>query len=590
MNSNGDIKSGSYRKSAGATKKETYAELYRRFILLTLICSVFPLILVGWGIYTYYSEFATARMVDYFQNLTEYHRKIVELFLKERTADLQLTAFTHSLEHLRDTSNLNRVFNTLNREEVFFTDIGVIDDRGRHVSYVGPYDLMDKDYSETFWFKRVMERGVYISDMFMGYRSVPHFIIAVLRSDENQKWILRATVYTDYMRSLVEDVKIGETGEVYLLNKEGVFQTAPRYSGKIMGSAPFRMDVFTEESGIHILEGGKDDLDRPLPKQIIAYAWLKKPRWLLGVKQDYDEAFRAVNHANHAILIFLHVSILAILVVAILTTRHMIKVIQKRDEEEERLSMQLLQASKLASIGELAAGVAHEINNPLSVILTENQVIRDLGEEATSLDGDFKGQLFESLSQIEAQVQRCSHITQNLLRFSRRSKSKIEMVDINKCCEEVIELLEKRAQTSGIQFIVDLENDLPRLLSDPFQLEQVLINFISNSIDAHEGKPYGTIRINSRLNSRKQGIEINISDTGSGISQENLKRIFDPFFTTKPVGKGTGLGLSISYTIVKSLGGNITVRSEMGKGTEFTIFLPFRTAKDFEDSPYDVAG
>lgn len=559
--------------------------MYVRFIVLTLICSVVPILLVGWGIYKYYSEFSTGRMEEYFQRKVEYNRRIIELFLKERTADLTLVALSQSLETLKDPENLKRFFDILNKEDPYFLDLGVIGEDGKHISYVGPYDLRDFDYSVTFWFKGLLLKGVYISDMFMGYRKTPHFIIAILRSETGVKWILRATVYTESLSSLLENVKIGRSGEVFLLNEDGVYQTSPRFGGKIMMKSSFDMDIFSGESGVRLLESESEEGVPRTPRQVVAYSWLREPRWLLVVKQDHAEVVEDVSHANRAIVIFLNISIFAILIVSVITTRHMIKSIQKRDEEGERLNRQLLQASKLASVGELAAGVAHEINNPLAVILTENQVVRDFADEATTFDGEFKQQLYDSMDQIDAQVHRCSRITQNLLRFSRRIKSKTEMVDVNGCFAEVIELIQKRAQSSGVQIVTVFEQGLPPLLTDAFQLEQVLLNCVTNAIDAHEGKPYGTIRIQTQSDEKRQGIEVRISDTGSGIPPEHLERIFDPFFTTKPVGKGTGLGLSISYSIIKSMGGEIAVHSEVGKGTDFTIFLPFRSQKEEAASP-----
>ncbi|HMK64714.1 MAG TPA: ATP-binding protein, partial [Thermodesulfobacteriota bacterium] len=126
------------------------------------------------------------------------------------------------------------------------------------------------------------------------------------------------------------------------------------------------------------------------------------------------------------------------------------------------------------------------------------------------------------------------------------------------------------------------------ILSDPSQLQQVFLNLITNAIDAHEGKPYGTISIDTHSDLQRSGVEIKVSDTGSGIDPGHLDRIFDPFFTTKPVGKGTGLGLSISYSTIKHLGGEISVQSELGRGTTFTIFLPLsHTIDSKEDSKED---
>jgi two-component system NtrC family sensor kinase len=204
--------------------------------------------------------------------------------------------------------------------------------------------------------------------------------------------------------------------------------------------------------------------------------------------------------------------------------------------------------------------------------------------QTPALDVDFKEQLLDSLSQIDVQTQRCKRITQNLLRFSRRTKSVIETVDINSFIGEVIDLMEREAKTSGIKFITDLEEGLPPLLTDPSQLQQVFLNMINNAIDAHEGTSYGSIHISTRSDDHTQGVQVIFADTGLGISQENMEKIFDPFFTTKAVGKGTGLGLSICYSIIKRLGGDITVQSELGKGTVFTFFLPYSPPPELKES------
>ena len=567
--------------------KAYYSRLNRKFILLTLICSVVPLLLVGWGINIHYTRFAKSRMIDSFRDQIENHRKIIELFLNQRGSLLRLIAYTHTEEYLSEISNIAHVFETINREHGAITDLGLIDEEGHHLSYIGPYALIDKNYSQSFWFKEVMEKDIYISDMFEGFRKVPHFIMAVTRSEKGKKWILRATINTDVFRSLVENVRIGKTGEVYLLNQEGVFQTSPRFGGRIMEKALFAVGTYHKGIRIHIMEADPGDPGQRFPKQLVADAWLEDPRWLLVVKQNYSEAFNAVNHANLVILIFIHLSALTILIVSILTARHMINVIKRRDAEADQLNQQLMQTGKLASVGELSAGVAHEINNPLAIILTERQILLDLAEYTGNLNPEFKTQLFESLSQVDVQIQRCKRITHNLLRFSRRTKSAIETIDLNEFIGEVIDLMERDARTSGIKFMPDFQKDLPVFLSDPSQLQQVFLNMITNAIDAHAGMPYGTIRITTQADDQRQGVTVIFTDSGSGIAPEILDKIFDPFFTTKEVGKGTGLGLSICYSIIKRLGGDISVESERGKGTSFTMFFPYEPPADLQENLAD---
>ena len=578
----GKIK-GADRTEEEARRKVYYSKLFRKFILVTMACSIVPLLLVGWGINIHYTKFAKSRMMDSFRTQVDYHQRMIELFLKERRSKLQLIVYTHSKDYLAQVPNLSKVFEIINREHTSITDLGIIDQNGRHLAYIGPYDLMDKNYSQTFWFKEVMEKGFYVSDMFEGFRKIPHFIIAVTRTENAEKWILRATVDTEAFRSIVENVRIGKTGEVYLLNEQGIFQTSPQFSGKIMEKGPVPIELIHEGIEIRTLEASEKNSTR-FPRQIVAQTWLKEPRWLLVVRQNYREAFSEVNHANYATLIFLHLSAFTILIVAILITRHTINVIKKRDTDADQLNKQLMQTGKLAAIGELSAGVAHEINNPLAIIVTEKQILLDSAEQTTSLDADFKKLLLKSMSQVEVQVNRCKHITQNLLRFSRRTKSVIETVDINSFLGEVVELMEREARTSGIKFFTDLKEALPPVLSDPSQLQQVFLNLITNAIDAHDGKPYGTVRISTQSDDEKEIVKIVFADTGKGISPENLEKIFDPFFSTKPVGKGTGLGLSICHSTIQQLGGDIAVHSELNKGTEFTLFLPYRPPTDLQES------
>ena len=550
---------------------------------MTMICSLVPLLLVGWGINMHYTRFAKARMIDSFKTQLAHHRKIIELFLKENVSKLRAVAQTGSLDHLKRPAILLDVFENLNGQDGSIADLGIIDANGDHLAYIGPFDLLDKNYAGELWFKKVMQNGVYISDMFLGFRRMPHFIIAVMREENGTPWILRATVDTDIFRSLVESVRVGKSGEVLLMNREGIFQTSPRFSGNIMEKVPFPMGRPHDGIQIDILKDALDAKSRRIPRQIAARTWLKEPGWMLMIRQDYAEALNDVDHANYVTLIGLHMSLVIILMITVLITRYMITVIRKRDMEADFLNKQFMQASKLASIGELSAGVAHEINNPLAIILTERQILLDDASRMRAMDPDFRTQFIDSMAQIDTQIQRCKRITQNLLRFSRRTQSVIETVDLNEFIHELVDLMEREASTEGIQFRTDLAEDLPDIQSDPSQLQQVFLNMITNAKDAHNGMPYGVIHIKTRADDSGWGVWVTFADTGSGIRPEYLDKIFDPFFTTKPVGKGTGLGLSVCYSIVQRLGGNIRVKSAPGN-TEFELFLPYRPPRELKES------
>lgn len=566
-------------------RRGQYRKLFRRFVLLTLVCSLIPLLLVGWGINIHYTRFARSRMTDALTNEVDHHRKVIELFLEEQISKLQLIARTHSREELARPDTLNRIFEMINREDASLTDLGVIDAQGRHLAYIGPYDLLDKNYADAFWFRRVLEKGVFISDMFLGFRQEPHFIMAVTSSDNQEPWILRATVNTETFRSLVENVHIGKTGEVYLLDAEGIYQTTPRLHGDIMEKAQLPLPPDQDGIDIQIRKRATASETGSGTRRISCSAWLNQPRWLLVVQQDYDEAFNAVNHANRAVLLFLHISALSILVAAVLITRHMLTMVRRRDAASDRLNEQLLQTGKLASIGELSAGVAHEINNPLAIILTERQILLDCEMQTPDLPQEFRSQFHSSLAQIDVQTQRCKRITHNLLRFSRRTESVMESLNLNAFIREVVDLMEREAKATGIEFTTALAPDLPIMESDASQLQQVFLNLVTNAIDAHEGKPYGSIHISTTLAENTRGVMVSVKDTGSGVPHESMEKIFDPFFTSKPVGKGTGLGLSICYSIIRRLGGSISVESEIGRGTQFDIYLPLAPSAEEHRDP-----
>ena len=244
--------------------------------------------------------------------------------------------------------------------------------------------------------------------------------------------------------------------------------------------------------------------------------------------------------------------------------------IEERTQELRTAQEQLLQSEKLASIGQLAAGVAHEINNPMGVILGFAQgILKTLPEDAL---------LRKPLTTVEKESLRCKRIVQNLLDFARRSEPTLHLININKLIDASCELVEHPISLQDVKLIKGYDPALPSIMVDPNQLQQVFINIMLN---AYQAMPNGgTLHITTR----KVGSDLQVifTDTGTGIPPEKIQNIFDPFFTTKEVGEGTGLGLSVSYGIVKAHGGDIEVESQAGKGTTFVIKLPLDKSKGDE--------
>lgn len=241
--------------------------------------------------------------------------------------------------------------------------------------------------------------------------------------------------------------------------------------------------------------------------------------------------------------------------------------VQKKTAEIVRAQEQLINAEKLASLGRMAAGVAHELNSPLTGIVTfAYLMIKRMPKENT--------QDIEDLKVIIDQAERCSRIVRGLLGFSRKTASEKARVNINLLVENTLSMVRNQAKFHNIAFDVDLDKSVPEVTADPNQIQQVFLNLLINSADAMEEN--GTVKIASRPTEEdgNKFIELEFADTGPGIPEDITGRIFEPFFTTKPAGKGTGLGLSVSYGIIKKHGGQIFLKSGTGGGANFIIRLP----------------
>jgi len=231
----------------------------------------------------------------------------------------------------------------------------------------------------------------------------------------------------------------------------------------------------------------------------------------------------------------------------------------------------VIEAGKLASLGELAAGIAHEINNPVAIMVEEAGWIEDLLEEEDLNQCANLSEFQRSLDQIRTQGRRCKEITHKLLSFARKTDPTVKAIRMNDLVEDVVALSEQRAKYANVKIVTKLQPDLPEVAVSPSEVQQVILNLLNNSLDAMDGAG-GAIEIVTRVENGL--LVVDVADEGPGIPPANLARIFDPFFTTKPVGKGTGLGLSICYGIVKKMGGVITVNSAVGLGTTFHVKIP----------------
>ncbi len=546
-----------------------YKKLWWDIILVTLSFSVIPLFILGGVIYHQFSVSYTAKIMDNMVSRAENRSSSIDLFLNERISKLTTLANTQTLEQLRNEEYLNRVFNIMQSRSKSFLDLGVIDKDGNYLAYVGPYyQVMKKvNYKDAEWFHEVMVTGVYVSDVFLGFRKLPHFIIAVLVREKNRSWILRATIDSDIIENIVRAAWTGKKGDAYIINRENVLQTTPRFNGKVMGKpdAPNFSDAtkaMVEELTFH---------DK---KVLYSTGIVKLKKWVLVVQEDPTEQLTPLLQARFLAALIALGGVVLIIIGAVFTTRAMMRELMRMERKKATSDEMVMQSSKMAALGKMAAGIAHEINNPLAVISEKAGWMKDLlAMEDVAKSENFQ-ELADAVNKIEYHVVRAKTVIHRLLGFARRMEPLTERVNVNNVLDESIEFLKNEARYRNIEIQANYAPDLPLVTTDPTQLQQVFLNMLNNAIDAI-GKD-GVITINTRGITRNNELAIEFSDNGPGIPKELLQKISDPFFTTKEVDKGTGLGLSISYSIMEKLGGRIMVASEEGKGTTFTIYAPVR--------------
>lgn len=569
--------------------RQYYHSLTRNMMLTMILVSFTPLILIagliGYGFETSYRE----KVLAHLQEMVEKHQQNINAFLDEKLSDIKVLADSYPFETLTDESFLQGELSVLqNAYSGIFVDLGVIDSAGVQIAYAGNLKLERADYSKAEWFREAMRRNHYISDVFLGYRRTPHFLVAVKKGQGTKEWIVRGTIDFLAFNSLVENIRIGRTGAAVIVNSAAEFQTRPRTEPlqnlssllkktdwvSAAGSGAARAAAASSESDSpvaaenRLVSGVADDGDK---KYIYILMPLKGGEWTLAYQQEEADAFSEIRRARLLALVIFLAGGLGIIVMAFFLSRKVVRRIEKTDQEKELLNEQVIEAGKLASIGELAAGIAHEINNPVAIMVEEAGWMEDLLQEEELRESENFDEFQRSLKQINVQGERCKEITHKLLSFARRTDPVHHDVQVNDLVEEILSIFDQRSKFGNIRIQSCLDPELPLISASPSELQQVFMNLINNAIDAM-GSDGGLLEIRSKVEG--DSVVIDVSDTGHGIPKAVMARMFDPFFTTKAVGKGTGLGLSICYGIIKKLGGNITVSSSVGRGTTFHVYLP----------------
>ena len=549
-------------------KGSHYDALKRKIVLIMAAAAIIPLLILAAVNYVEFQAAFLREAQTPFRSMVAKTKNSFELFLAERSSTVSLIASIYSHADLADQRTLRRIFLAMQKEFSGFADLALINPDGRLVNYVGPYgkELEGADYSGQEWFHMVRAKNRFISQVFSGFRHFPHVVIAVQHSTlEGQSWIVRATLDTTQFSKLIAAMNLEPGSDAFLLNRDGVLQTDSAYFGKTLEKIPFAMPASGLEASVI------ESTDSKGRTMLLSLAGIADTDFvLMAVKTSESIWHNWIMMRTDLLLIFVF-SALCIYFVAARSVEQLIERLRKSDEVREQAMLQMEHSQKLSSIGRLAAGVSHEINNPLAVINEKAGLMRDL----IGLEKDFprKAQFEAQLDSIMAAIKRCKDITQRMLGFARRMDVKVENLDVNDLVRETLAFMGQEAANRKVRIERHMADDLPAIPFDKGQLQQVFLNVLGNALDAVSEKGEGgEVSIVSSMRG-SAAITVAFSDNGCGMDEEALRHIFEPFFSTKGE-KGTGLGMSIIYGIIKRHGGDIEVASQPGRGTTITIVLP----------------
>jgi signal transduction histidine kinase len=491
-------------------------------------------------------------------------KRSLQFAIEERRAVLSLIARGSTRQELSSETRLMAILRDLRESFGDFVDLGLINSDGLQPYYAGPYELEGVNYSEQPWFHEVSLRGTYVSDVFMGYRHLPHFVVAVAREiGDNDFYILRATIDTELLMRQIYSLDLDENTDAFVVNARGVLQTASAFYGGVLDSVDFDIPP-------HIRERELISEQEEASGQTVAvgFAYVEGTPFILVAASRMQPVLEHWFYRRSDVIWFLLISVAVIFVVVFVRSRHMVHRLREADAQRAKIFHNVEYTNKMATLGRLAAAVAHEINNPLAIINEKAGLLQDIATHHP--DFPKREKILNMVDSITTSVDRCSRVTRRLLGFGRRMDAFKEKIDLGKLLNDVLEFQRTEASHRSIQLDVNVVGEVPTIESDRGQLQQVFLNLVSNAYAAVQDG--GQINIEVRQVSPTE-VAVSVADNGKGIPKNDLRNIFEPFFSTKGAA-GTCLGLSITRDLVEKLGGLIEVTSEVGKGTTFTVNLP----------------
>ncbi len=559
-----DITAGPYRHHFD------FPLIWKRAILVIATVALVPLIIWAFSGYRLTMQTIESELVLRISQQVSNSWRSVSLFLTERRSVLDFVAHDHSLEILREPARLSAILDNLNKRFDGFTDLGVIDSIGNLISHAGLNPGPGVDYSQLPWFREVLNRGAFIIERGKAACNKPCMDLAVRRGlPDGSFFVLHAVLDSSQLTESIARFDVGDNGDLFIINRDGVLQTPSKHYGSVYDKIPIPVPAFSPKA--RVLQSVDEHQDRI----IIGYAHIPDTPFILMMIQPQSESIQPWYRTTWSFALILSGSIILIVLVTLGVATHLVNQIHKADQERVDTMHQVEYANKMVSLGRLASGVAHEINNPLAIINEKAGHIRDIFTLTATYAKDPK--LIELVDSVISTVQRCAKVTRDLLNFARHLNLSVQIIDLTEIIDEVKNVLAPDTAYRSITVNVQVSKGIPQFETDRGKLEQVFFNLFNNAISAL--KDGGQIEI-SAVPANKNYISISFADNGPGIPASELKHIFEPYFYSKAGYDGSGVGLSVTYALVQEIGGTISVNSQLGKGTTFKMTIPLEMPEE----------
>jgi two-component system NtrC family sensor kinase len=545
----------------------SFRRKWKLIVTLTSVVALTPLIVMTIIDFRLSRGAIEAEMLTNTSRMVSNTWRTVSFFLTQRKSALDFVMHDNSYQSMREPGRLAAIFKNLQSGVGGFTDIGLVNAAGNMEAYAGPYHLQGTNLCNEKCYRQVLKKGTYISDV-TGDKGVGRRIVIAIKHDlpDNTFFVLRAALDAGLLYRLLSQLDIDPNDDAFIINENGILQTPSRHHGGLYDKID--LPVPEPASEAKVIEA-EDASSNPI---LIGYAYIPGTSFILMIIRDKSEVTALWLRPRLKLIGFLVLSIAIILFAILGGATYLVNRIHVADQKRVVALHQVEYTNKLASLGRLSSGVAHEINNPLAIINQKVGLIKDLFIFKEEYAGDEK--LMGLIDEVLASVQRCSSITRRLLDFSRHMESRIEPIDLKEMIHEVLAFLEKEAERRRVDIIVDHIDNIPEFESDRGSLQQILLNLFNNAFAAMEDGGRLEIAVNRQ---DEDVVCVTVADNGCGIPAEDITRVFEPFFSTRGDQGGPGLGLSITYGLVKEIGGDIQVDSTVGKGTRFSVLLPMQT-------------